>query len=159
MFMTSFFHSGGQFLPPLSPPQPDGRGAAAPLPPPPLLAPLAEALLCLATFGIFMVKILHAQKVGPFTLHLGAAAPTPDPPCQYTYDMLFRPVARSEFGGVLFLRKWTFSRAFWRKVDFFVCFFFLKWTFLHAIGEKVDHFACIYWWKWTFLRVFWGKVD
>ena len=37
-------------------------------------------------------------------------------------EALFRPVARSGFGGVLFGRKWTLKRAFGKKVDFLARF-------------------------------------
>ena len=65
-----------------------------------------------------------------------------------------RPVAAgSGFEGVLFGRKWTFSRTFWEKVDFFACFlgesgpfrslFGKKVNFLCDLSEKVDALACL----------------
>ena len=47
-----------------------------------------------------------------------------------------------DWGGVLLTRKWTFSRAFWEKVDFIASVLGNKRTFSRAFLEKVDFFMC-----------------
>ena len=59
-----------------------------------------------------------------------------------------RPVARSGFGGVLDGRKWTFKRAFEKKVNFLAC----------SLGDS-GLFCVLFWEKVDFLECFLGEVD
>ena len=44
--------------------------------------------------------------------------------------------------GVLFRQQWTFSHAFWEKMDFFACILGKSGPFCMLFLEKVDFFEC-----------------